>query len=249
MSNIASIMVATFNRLSLTKQTINNLIEMTDYPFELIVIDNASVDGTVEYLKNELESLLSKNSYFCSLIIKENDINKGIAYARNQSLLLASGEWLCTLDNDVLLPKGWLTKCISVLSRNKNYGAIGVNMEAVTYPLVLINGEEFQKKQQGNLGTACMVFPKSFHKMLGFFNTEMGLYGQDDSDMGMRARVAGYELGYIKENGKHLGEGENDTGEYRTFKTNSHANNMTKFNENCRLYATRKKPIYIPFKP
>lgn len=246
---LASIMMVTYNRLELTKQTLNDLFETTDYPFNLVLIDNDSKDGTVEYLKTFCEEkLLAKHSFFMGYKLQANTENKGIAIGRNQALALADGDWLVTFDNDVKVPKGWLSEAIDIMTKVPIYGMIGVNMENTPYSLVSIAGKEFQRKPQGNLGTACIVFNKNFHKMLGFFNTEYGLYGEEDADMGMRARVVGYQLGYIKESGKHLGEGENDVGEYREFKTESHRRNLAKFNENCRLYATGKKPIYIPFK-
>ncbi len=64
----------------------------------------------------------------------------------------------------------------------------------------------------------------------------------------MRIRVLGLKLGYIKENGKHLGEGEYDTGEYREFKNKWHAKNLALFNKNCGAYARKQKPLFIPFK-
>ena len=126
---------------------------------------------------------------------------------------------------------------------------IGVNFEAQSFPIVTVNGGyEIQNKPRGNLGTACTVFHKNFHKMLGYFNTEYGLYGEEDADMGMRARVVGFKLGYLKENGIHLGEGENDVGQYRDFKTKCHKNNLKKFNQNVVSYHNKRKGIHIGFK-
>lgn len=244
----ASIMMITYDRLELTKQTLDCLFENTDYPFNLIFIDNASQDRTAEYLEEFCQNNLANHEFFKGFKIQKNPQNAGIAIGRNQALLLAEDEWLVTIDNDVCVPKGWLTECIDIIKKNPKFGMIGVNMENVKYPIISLNGKEFQKKPQGNLGTACAVFHRNFHKMLGFFNIEYGLYGEEDADMGMRARVVGYELGYIKESGKHLGEGDNDVGEYRQFKTDSHKRNLHKFNENCRAYALGKKSIHINFK-
>lgn len=242
-----SIMVVTYNRLALTKQTLDNLFKNTLTPYHLVIIDNASSDGTVEYLESFFSEQKSDN--FLGYKIIKNKENRGIAIGRNQGLLHSYPEddWLCTLDNDVLVSENWLGKCIDVLKANRNYGMIGLNMENNRYPIVNLNGQEFQRKPQGNLGTACAVFPRTLHKMIGFFNTEYGLYGEEDSDFGFRARVVGYQLGYIKENGTHLGEGENDVGAYREFKTKCHKDNLAKFNANCRAYANRLKPVYIQF--
>jgi GT2 family glycosyltransferase len=186
-------------------------------------------------------------------VLSANAENKGIAIGRNQALKIADEsfpdtKWLCTLDNDVEMPEGWLTECIQIIEANPAFGMIGVNMEGKPYQIITSNGKTFQNKPAGNLGTACIVFPKSVHKMLGFFNTEYGKYGEEDADWGMRARVVGYKLGYIEKMGTHFGEGENDVGEYREYKTACHKKNLAKFNANCGAYARREKAIYIAYK-
>lgn len=241
-------MIVTYNRLELTKQTLNSIFENTDHPFNLIFVDNASKDDTINYLYKFCGDKLTECGFFKGFKIQKNDQNMGIAVGRNQALLLAEDEWLVTLDNDVSVPPGWLTESIDILTKNPKYGMIGVNMENVSYPLVTINGKEFQHKPKGNLGTACIVFPRSFHKLLGFFNTEYTNYAHEDADMGMRARLVGYQLGYIKQAGKHLGEGEVDKGEYRAFKDTHFKANLKKFNENCAAYSNGRKPLYISFK-
>src|SRR5690606_24761469 len=101
---------------------------------------------------------------------------------------------------------------------------------------------------RGNLGTACIVFQSKLQKMIGYFNTEYGLYGEEDADYGMRARVCGFSLGYIERMGNHFGVGELDKGEYREFKTEMHKSNLAQFNANCGAYARREKQLYIPYK-
>jgi len=249
----ATLMMVTYNRLELTKKAVRCILENTQHPFHLCIVDNGSEDGTKEWLQNKLLGIVrwGRFSNCKSIHFKLNDENRGIAIGRNQGLVLADNTdatWLATIDNDVWVPKGWLTECIEVMKANRGYASIGVNMENKGYPLVTLNDKTFQTKPQGNLGTACMVFNKSLHKMLGYFNhKDYGKYGEEDADWGMRTRVVGFKLGYITENGKHIGEGDLDVGEYREFKTASHARNLPKFNENCRAYANRLKPIYIDF--
>lgn len=239
--DIITLMMVTYNRLDLTKQTLQSIKDTVSVNYNLVIIDNGSTDGTKEYLTEN----------YPGAILVFNDENKGIAVARNQAMKIAvdlKTDWFCTIDNDVILPNRWLSDCIDILSVNKSFGMIGVNMEGVKYPLISCGGVSFQEKPRGNLGTACIVFPSSLQKMLGYFNTEYGLYGEEDADYGMRARVLGYRLGYIKEMGEHIGVGEFDQGEYREFKDKSHSNNLKKFNENCVSYANRKKSLFIPYK-
>lgn len=246
MTNKSTIMIVTYNRLELTKKALHSLLQ-TAKDFNLVIVDNGSSDGTQDYINDFLDEH-KLTAYFC-----RNADNLGIAVGRNQSLKITNEtfpdtEFYCTMDNDVECPNGWLDECINILKSNRNYGAIGVNFEGVNYPLVTLNEHTFQNKPQGNLGTATMVFPKAVHKMLGFFNyLDYGVYGLEDSDWGMRVRVAGFKLGYLKDSGVHLGVGEHDVGEYRKFKTETHDKYLKKFNENCAAYAQRKKSIYIPY--
>lgn len=249
----ATIMMVTYNRLELTKMALGHVLENTKYPFNLCIVDNGSTDGTVDWLEVDFLSRVAFGvGSLENVYIKKNKTNRGIAIGRNQGLAMANeytqDDWLATIDNDVWMPEGWLGEAISIMKANRQYGSIGVNMENRTYPMVTLNDCEFQTKPQGNLGTACMVFNRSLHKMLGYFNhLDYGKYGEEDADWGMRTRVVGLRLGYIKELGKHIGEGELDVGEYREFKTASHTKNLPKFNENCRAYANRQKALYIDF--
>lgn len=248
------LMMVTYDRLDLTKKTIDLLLKSTKHQFHLVVVDNGSKDGTVEYLKlkfpiyNYAEVLDSPMRGFSFIELPEN---KGIAVGRNLSLKKAdelNPTWYCTIDNDVQMPDGWLEDSINILGANKNYGAIGVNFEPQPYPLVTLNGYTFQDKPAGNLGTACMVFRKQLHQMIGFFNTQYNKYGLEDSDFGMRSRVAGFKLGYVEKMGIHLGDDNNENTEYRKFKTQQHDELIDVFKRNCGLYLNHMKPIYIPFK-
>jgi len=247
----ATLMMVTFNRLELTKQTMECIFENTSYPFNLCVVDNGSTDGTVEWLDNILPKIVENNSSCTYLLVKKNKENKGIAVGRNQALVLANtlnDEWLVTIDNDIWVPGGWLQECIDILKSNRQFGSIGVNMEGAPYQLIEANGQTFQEKRRGNLGTACMVFNRSLHKLLGFFNyLDYKLYAHEDADWGMRTRVLGLKLGYIKEMGRHVGEGANDIGEYREFKNTWHSKNLAAFHNNAKNYMERSKSYYIAF--
>lgn len=247
-----TVMMVTFNRLELTKQTIDSLKNSVKKPINLIIVDNHSTDETVKYLRNLINDIELKN-IISSLILIENNDNLGIATARNQALYFAMNKlqtnYLSTIDNDVILPEGWLDKCIGVLENNKTYGMIGVNFESISYPLLSVNNYKIQHKKEGNLGTACMVFNRKLPKILGYFNNKdySPFYGLEDSDWGFRVRVLGFKLGYIEENGIHLGSDEKDMGEYRKFKTKEHDSHKEKFFKICREYLSKKKSLYMNF--
>lgn len=249
-----SIMFATFNRLDLTQRMMHSLTKSTS-PYRLIIVDNGSTDGTVDWLKQLSPHFLTivgdaaPENGCQSIDLQFNEKNLGISVARNQGLELADKHgdpWLSTLDNDVELPFGWLKECLEIMEANPKL-ALGVNMEDVSYPLSTRGGKTFQIKPRGNLGTACTVFHRELHDLIGFFNNEYGLYGEEDADFFYRARLVGWDLGYLKEMGVHFGQGELDVGEYREFKDSCRTGNLTKFRQNCADYSARRKPLYIPF--
>jgi GT2 family glycosyltransferase len=240
-----SIMMVSYNRLELTKKTLESLFETTKCKYRLLIVDNGSTDGTLEYLK----SLEPPTKYCKNYDLLLNTENKGISIGRNQALLMANkyeDKYLATIDNDVIMPNGWLQKCMDIMAINPNY-SIGVNFESIKYPLITLKNKTFQFKDKGNLGTAGMVFPRTLHNIIGFFRDYNLKYSCEDSNWSFRGRMAGYQFGYLEEMGIHIGEGEADTGEYRIFKDECHKQALKPFQQDCYDYMAKRKPIYIPF--
>lgn len=243
--NTVSLMLTTYNRLDLTKRMLSSLFETTTSPFRLIIVDNGSIDGTVDWLKAMPQDHINCRSYDFHF----NKNNLGIASGRNLGLQIAGkygDRFLGCLDNDVEMPVGWLEKCINIIKAIPRM-SIGVNMEDARYPLITQNGQKFQLKGQGNLGSACMIFGKELHEKIGYFYGYENFYGEEDADWGFRARQVGWRLGYLEENGKHFGVAELDSGEYREFKDECRKKNLERFRQNCVDYSSGKKSVYVPF--
>ncbi len=110
---LISIIIPTYNRLSLLKDTLNSIIsQITKDPVEVIVVDDGSEDGTWDYL-NEL------NKNFPFLKIFRHNSNKGPGSARNTGLSLAKGKYVFFFDSDDLLLKGALEKLLHFAKENK----------------------------------------------------------------------------------------------------------------------------------
>ena len=87
---LASIVMVTYDNLVFTRLAIETVLANTDYPYELIVVDNASSDGTREYLQ-----ALSAGCPRVRLTL--NSRNAGFARACNQGLArLAATSWCCS---------------------------------------------------------------------------------------------------------------------------------------------------------
>jgi hypothetical protein len=85
------------------------------------------------------------------------------------------------------------------------------------------------------------------HNKIGYFNMAFNKYGEEDADFGSRVRSIGLQMGYLKENGIHLGEGDNDTGEYRKFKDECRQKNLAIFKQHVAGYYNGTRSVFIPF--
>jgi len=110
--------VVTYNNLSLTRLCLESIIRNTDYPnYEVIVVDNDSSDKTPEYLRQ----MAAQHSQIRILL---NTENRGFASANNQGLELSDGERLVLLNNDTVVPPGWLTRLLRHLD-DPGIGLVG----------------------------------------------------------------------------------------------------------------------------
>src|ERR1700726_870183 len=88
-----SVTIVTYNSGRFIKRCLESVLAQRYPNKEIIVIDNASTDGTVDILEQFEDR--------CQIIY--NDENIGFAAAQNQAISLSSGEWVLTLNPDVLL--------------------------------------------------------------------------------------------------------------------------------------------------
>jgi GT2 family glycosyltransferase len=114
-----SVVVLTYNNLAFTKACLDSLERHTHYPdWELILVDNASSDGSVEFLQ-----IYSEQHERVRLIL--NVENLGFAAGNNQGLAAATGEVLILLNNDTYVTPGWITGLVRHLRRQPDLGMVG----------------------------------------------------------------------------------------------------------------------------
>ena len=114
---LCSIIVPVYNKLELTQKCLETLFAHTsERMFELVIIDNASSDGTGEYLKN-----LGYGKF--KLI--SNQYNVGYTIACNQGAKVATGKYLVFLNNDTEPKDGWLDHLVATAEQDLLIGAVG----------------------------------------------------------------------------------------------------------------------------
>lgn len=91
--------------------SLKSLKENTDYPVEVIVVDNGGNPDDTEYLTE-----LARRGDITILIRNHN--NMSFAFAWNQGVRLATGDYLAFSCNDIYYGPGWLSKCVQMLEEN-----------------------------------------------------------------------------------------------------------------------------------
>jgi GT2 family glycosyltransferase len=109
-----SIVLVLFNRAELTFGCLQSILANTTTPFELIVVDNASVDDTSALL-DQLDGVQ----------IVRNADNRGFPAAVNQGARLARGDYLLLLNNDTQLLGPAIDTAVQVLGEQADAGAVG----------------------------------------------------------------------------------------------------------------------------
>src|SRR5210317_491958 len=82
---------------------------------EVIVVDNASIDGSVDWIKKQ----------FPSVVVIENKKNIGFPKGNNIGVAQAKGEYVCILNPDTIVAENTFKKALSFMEQNKDVGVMG----------------------------------------------------------------------------------------------------------------------------
>lgn len=239
--DLLSIIVLNYNRLHYSKRTISTLIATTTVPHEFIFVDNGSIDGTREYLLSlEHETNAEKITYIF------NDRNFGVAGGRNSGLRVASGEYLMTIDDDILVPHGYDKYFVEACNKINKLGITGINVEKKKYRYVVLDGVDMVVKH-GNLGGACLCMPRRVFEKVGYFSPDF-VYGGEDCDMYIRLKRLGLISAYIPLHGDHIDENLNAA--YAQIKKRMHSEGSKPFNQvgNNEVRYKKTQNVYVPYK-
>ncbi len=201
-----SIVVLTYNALEFTRQCVDSLLEHTGARHELIFVDNASTDGTVDYL-NEIASRHDQ------MQVIANDSNLGFAAGNNVGMAEATGRHLILLNSDTVVTEGWVERLVRTADAHPRAGLVGPvtnnisglqKLSDVVYDEdSLIGMQKFAAEQAAKhdgrvdhtlrLTGFCLLIKRELLARVGGLAEVFGRGNYEDNDYCLRAHLAGFE--------------------------------------------------------
>ncbi len=116
-----SIIIVNYNTYTLTKQTIDSVLEKKlKFEYEIMLVDNASQDDSMARLQEDYKELISQGL----LNITLNNANLGFAKANNIGMGKSKGEYILLLNSDTYVVEDCLQQCMQYIERYNTEAAI-----------------------------------------------------------------------------------------------------------------------------
>jgi hypothetical protein len=218
-----SISIVNFNTKEPLRRCLNSIQEnIKGLSYEVIVVDNNSVDGSVQMLRDEFG--------FVKLIA--NQENKGATKAKNQSFTEAKGKYILILDSDIEILQRTVEEMFDFMENNPSVGILGpkvlfpngqmqhsCNKSAPNLWSAFINkffffanlryrfyrskmGDLYLKRRYNKpeefvwLGGMCLLVRKELIRQIGGMDENFFIY-YDDTDVCLRAKNSGWKVYYL----------------------------------------------------
>lgn len=196
---LTSIIIPTYNGLHLLSDCVESIREHTDAPYEIIVVDNGSRDGTKEYCVKE------------KLILISLPENTGFPVACNKGLAVAAGDQLLLLNNDCQVTPRWLSQLSAALQSSPDIGIVGpiTNYasgqqqidtglsepdELIEYARTFNRTDASKWTEVRRLIGYCFMFKRSLYDEIGALDEAYSPGHYEDDDYCFRAVMGGFRL-------------------------------------------------------
>jgi len=179
-----SIIIPTYNRLEYLKKCIKSLLKLDYENYEIIIIDDASTDGTWKYL-NALENNKIK--------IFRNNENLGPSITRNNGVKIAKYDIIVFTDDDCLVDRMWLKNLVNRFFRNTKGAREKQEISFVfgqTYYIRKGYKGYFPERLVNIIGWpggGNIAFRKDIFEKIGGFDDFYYYYNNEDSEIAIRA--------------------------------------------------------------
>jgi GT2 family glycosyltransferase len=204
------VVVVNWNRRELLRACLQSLAAQTHESFEVLVVDNASADGSVELIQ-ELTP-----SYPVPLLLIRNSENRGFCAANNQGFVGARNEFIALLNNDAEAEPNWLRAMEEAIRTAPEIGMVATKIRVWEEPrridkcghLIYPDGQnrgrgtgqldrgQFDSVEEVLWPDGCAaLYRRAMLDEIGGFDEDFFAYA-DDAELGLRARWAGWKCLY-----------------------------------------------------
>ncbi len=204
-----SVVMLNWNRKEVLMESIQAVLDL-DFPlYEIIVVDNASTDGSQQAVKEK----------FPTVKLVENDKNYGAIGGKNIGLrkaIQSPVKYIYMVDNDIVGAKDSLSKLVEVAENDDKVGMVGAMMYDMSKPNIILSaggtidytenvsrGRGDAQKDVGQfnkvepvdyLWGGALLARKSVLKEVGLFDPGYIGYWFEDTDLSVRVTKAGYKI-------------------------------------------------------
>lgn len=204
----ASLIIVAYNAQAYLERCLSAVFEMSGISCEVILVDNASSDGSAELVAQK----------FPQVRLIQNENNLGFGGGNNLGAQSATGNYLVFLNPDTIVKPGWLVFLIEALEDDSRAGLATSKILLLNDPerintcgnsihltgLTLCRGlrrpkNTFnQRESVAAVSGAAFAIRRELFERLGGFDEDFFLY-MEDTDLSWRARLAGWDCLYVPE--------------------------------------------------
>jgi len=211
---LVSIVVPNYNTLSILDSYINNFLKISYKPYELIIVDDCSTDGSYE-------KLLEFQSKHPQIKIIRNEKNSGPSKTRNNGIKNSKGKYISFLESDMEVDPNFLNPIIKKLELDLSLGAAqslvldlnkkdviqsdGLIYDPHTFNVYTKNvgvlkskAKKDIKEKYTSIGAVGSVVRKDVLDLIGGYDEKI-VHNIDDIDLGWRIWISGKKIILVPE--------------------------------------------------
>jgi hypothetical protein len=200
-----SIVVVNYNGKHFLSDCFSAIFRQTNPPFEVIMVDNASRDGSVGFVRE----------HFPAVHVLVNETNRGFAGGTNVGIRKATGEYILTLNNDTQLDASFLLEIMKPMVEDPRVGmcaskmlfpdgrinstGICISRSGAAWDRGMFEPDRGQYNHQEEVFGPCAgaaLYRRRMLDEIGLFDEDFFLF-MEDVDLAFRARLSGWRCIYV----------------------------------------------------
>ena len=185
--NMWSVIIPTYNRLPILQKCLQAM-EVQDFtqPYEIVLVDDGSTDGTVEFLQSHSDEFPHVRLYLQN--------HEGAAIARNTGIDLAAGDTIVFIDSDLVVTPVFLSSHAKALAGRDRAFTYGLVINTSNFDDPTSEQAKIQDISTAFFATGNVAISKHWLLEAGKFDTSFRQYGWEDLELGVRLKKLGLKL-------------------------------------------------------